>query len=62
MYIVRERDKTADSERDKTAHFSNETKQPIFKTGQNRRLIGKNKNRRICQCVRLAVNKISIIM
>ena len=34
-----EQDKTADFKRDKTADFQNRTKQPIFKTVQNRRLV-----------------------
>ena len=31
----RERDKTVDFKRDKTADFQNRTKQPIFEIGQN---------------------------
>ena len=37
--IIRERDKAANFKRDTTADFQNETKQPIFKTVQNRRLV-----------------------
>ena len=39
----RMRDKAPILKRDKTAHFQNETKRPIFKTGQNSRFSKRNR-------------------